>query len=335
MRRFPFLMLFVALILVFGGCSEDYYEAEETAGDAADEDYAYYEEESAAAEFELQAVEEYVEEPPAGAVPEGGTALAREADDGTLAEVGQPAADTDQPTTETETLGLERMMVYETEMTVLVEELDEARDKVEELVDAHHKAGVTDVIITSVDVTRVAGTAGEVTFEIRCHKDERVALIRELRDLGEIVEEFSTAEDITKQYVDAERRRDKLQRDYDIKKAEYDEAVAAGAPADELRRLDEELNLLDYELSEAEGKLKNFDDLVTLPRITITLTEDDPGTTFRGGRVIRDGFEMAYIAIVNILRVFIIIIGVALVLAILGVPIYLLARRLLRSRKGD
>ena len=206
---------------------------------------------------------------------------------------------------------------------------------VEELVDTHHKAGVTDVIITSVDVTRFAGSAGEVTFEIRCHKDERVALIRELRDLGEIVEEFSTAEDITKQYVDAERQRDKLQREYDIKKAEYDEAVDNRASADELRRLDAELNNLDYQLSEAEGRLKNFDDLVTLPKITITLTEDEPGTTFRGGRVLRDGFEMAYIAIVNILRVFIIVLGVVLVLTLLGLPIFLLVRRLLRSRKGD
>ncbi|MBD3371904.1 MAG: DUF4349 domain-containing protein, partial [Candidatus Coatesbacteria bacterium] len=99
--------------------------------------------------------------------------------------------------------------------------------------------------------------------------------------------------------------------------------------------LDRRLNEMDYSLSEAEGRLKNFDDLVTLPKIRITLTEDEPGTTFRGDRVIADGFEMAYIAIVNILRVFVVIIGVVLALAVLGVPTFLLARWIVRLlRRG-
>ncbi len=344
MRHLPRLLLIaLPLMMILAGCSEDY----ETAGDTASEEaYAYFEDAVEEAFDEYADYEGSVENEAAPPQAAGEMDLAtggavQDYQDDVLAEErprdvdGAPAGDEDQPTTTTETLGLERMMVYETEMTVVVDDLDEGRDKLEELIDAHHKPGVTDVIITSVDVTRIAGVAGSVTFEIRCHKDERQELIRELRDLGEIAEEYSTAEDVTRQYVDAERLRDRLQREYDILKAEYDDAVERGASAEELRELDRRLNEMDYNLSEAEGRLKNFDDLVTLPKISITLTEDEPGTTFRGDRVIADGFEMAYIAIVNILRVFVVIIGVVLALAALGVPTFLLARWIVRLlRRG-
>lgn len=349
MNRLARLLLpLLALLLLFAACSDDesdpyseYYtdNASEPSGEYYDGDTGYddwdnevmaeapgdyyYEEE---ATLQATPVESMARD--RGEIAAGGAGF--DAAEGY--EEGYPAGDEvkAEGTTEADTLGQERKLIYDTDMTLVVDDLSDSREEVEQLIKAHHKEGVTDVIITSQNVYRQEGSVGYVTYEIRCHADVREKFVAALRDIGEVVSENATVEDVTRRYYDLEKQHDLLEADYEIAKAAFDEAVARKARSSELEELKAELEYLAEELGYTKTALKGLDDLITLPTITLTLTEDEASTTFRGWKTVKNGFELAYMAIVNILRVFIVVIGVALILALLILPTFLLIRWMIK-----
>lgn len=234
-------------------------------------------------------------------------------------------------TTETETIDMERKLIYETSMTVVVDDLDDGREKVEEIVKANHKEGTTPVFITQQQVDREVGRVGRIHYTIRCHADVRERVVAALREVGEVWAEDSTVEDVTRRYYDLEKQQDLLEADYAIAKAAFAEAEARGARAAELETLKADMERIAESLGETKGQLKGFDDLITLPTIYLTLEEKDPATSYSGWRVVEEGFTVAYRAIVNILKFVIIIVGVGLVVALLFLPSFLLVRWIVRS----
>jgi len=236
-------------------------------------------------------------------------------------------------TTETETIEMERKLIYETSMTVVVDDLDQGRQDVEEIVKANHKEGTTPVFITQQQVDREVGRVGRIHYTIRCHADVRERVVAALREVGEVWAEDSTVEDVTRRYYDLEKQQDLLEADYAIAKAAFAEAEARGARAAELEKLKADMERIAESLGETKGQLKGFDDLITLPTIYLTLEEKDPTTSYSGWRVVEEGFTVAYKAIVNILKFVIIIIGVGLVVALLFLPSFLLVRWIVRSVK--
>jgi hypothetical protein len=244
-----------------------------------------------------------------------------------------PAGDEVEPdvTTETETIDMERKLIYETSMTVVVDDLDAGLEKVEEIVKANHKEGTTPVFITQQQVDREVGRVGRIHYTIRCHADVRERVVAALREVGEVWAEDSTVEDVTRRYYDLEKQQDLLEADYAIAKAAFAEAEARGARAAELEKLKADMERIAESLGETKGQLKGFDDLITLPTIYFTLEEKDPASSYSGWRVVEEGFTVAYRAIVNILKFVIIIIGVGLVVALLFLPSFLLVRWIVRS----
>ncbi len=234
-------------------------------------------------------------------------------------------------TTETETLDLERKLIFETSMTLVVEDLDEGRENVEEIIKANHKEGSTPVFITQQRVDREIGRVGRIHYTIRCHADVRERVVKALREVGEVWAEDSTVEDVTRRYYDLEKQRDLLDADYAIAKAEFEEAEARRARASELEELRAEMERIAERLGETMGELKGFDDLITLPTIYLTLEEEDPATSYSGWRVVEEGFTVAYKAIVNILKFVIIIVGVGLLVTLLFLPTFFVIRWVVRS----
>jgi hypothetical protein len=234
-------------------------------------------------------------------------------------------------TTETETIEMERKLIYETSMTVVVDDLDQGRQDVEEIIKANHKEGTTPVFITQQQVDREVGRVGRIHYTIRCHADVRERVVAALREVGEVWAEDSTVEDVTRRYYDLEKQQDLLEADYAIAKAAFAEAEARGARAAELEALKAEMERIAESLGETKGQLKGFDDLITLPTIHLTLEEKDPTTSYSGWRVVEEGFTVAYKAIVNILKFVIIIVGVGLLVALLFLPTFLLVRWIVRS----
>jgi hypothetical protein len=346
--------IFVAFLFVFAlalvlGCSEEvqdpyakYYsdEAGTTAADA-ERDRALEEYEETVQEA-LEGAYGVTSAEPSGGFAGGGVAMARSEqpeagfeDTGVPAEeyAPGPAGDEVEPdvTTETETLEMERKLIYETSMTVVVDDLDDGREKVEEIVKANHKEGSTPVFITQQRVDREVGRVGRIHYTIRCHADVRERVVAALREVGEVWAEDSTVEDVTRRYYDLEKQRDLLEADYAVAKAAFAEAEARGARAAELEKLKAEMERIAEALGETKGQLKGFDDLITLPTIYLTLEEKDPATSYSGWRVVEEGFTVAYKAIVNIVKFVIIIVGVGLVVALLFLPSFLLVRWIVRS----
>ena len=348
MNRFTRVLLpLLALLLLFAACSDDESDpyAQYYSDNAAAPSEDYYDGDAAYDDWDDNVMAEapgdyYYEEESLQATPvdskvrgeAGATGGGYPVTDVEMTEGGYPAGDEVEAegTTEADTLGQERKVIYDTDMTLVVDDLSDSREEVEQLIKAHHKEGVTDVIITSQNVYRQEGSVGYVTYEIRCHAEVREKFVAALRDNGEVDSENATVEDVTRRYYDLEKQHDLLEADYEIAKAAFDEAVARKAPSWELEELKAELEYLAEELGYTKTALKGLDDLITLPTITLTLTEDEASTTFRGWKTVKNGFELAYMAIVNILRVFIVVIGVALILALLILPTFLLIRWMIK-----
>ncbi|MCK4593154.1 DUF4349 domain-containing protein [bacterium] len=335
------VFLFVLSLLI--GCSEDEddpyakYYADDTdsltaAGENRDRALQEYEE---FVEEALEGVYDDFAAAPTGAV--GGFAEGAEELDLERSEMPEeefrPAGDEmgADVTTETETLDLERKLIFETSMTLVVEDLDEGRENVEEIIKANHKEGSTPVFITQQRVDREIGRVGRIHYTIRCHADVRERVVKALREVGEVWAEDSTVEDVTRRYYDLEKQRDLLEADYAIAKAAFEEAEVRRARASELEQLRAEMERIAERLGETMGELKGFDDLITLPTIHLTLEEEDPATSYSGWRVVEEGFTVAYKAIVNILKFVIIIVGVGLLVTLLFLPTFFVIRWVVRS----
>ena len=348
--------IFLALLFVFtlafvSGCSEEtedpyakYYSNEGgTTAPDADRNQAIVEyQESIQKALEGAYGNVAAAEPTGGEQAGEGTLARTGVTENELGGVGMPAAEENATgpagdeietgvTTETETIEMERKLIYETSMTVVVDDLDQGRQDVEEIIKANHKEGTTPVFITQQQVDREVGRVGRIHYTIRCHADVRERVVAALREVGEVWAEDSTVEDVTRRYYDLEKQRDLLEADYAIAKAAFAEAEARGARAAELEALKAEMERIAEALGETEGQLKGFDDLITLPTIYLTLEEKDPTTSYSGWRVVEEGFTVAYKAIVNILKFVIIIVGVGLLVALLFLPTFLLVRWIVRS----
>jgi hypothetical protein len=342
--------LFFMVLSLLSGCAEEtedpyaryYAEGEETtAAEGGERAYdPYLEEYEEMVEGIVEEAYEDFAAAPEGATGGGVGAMARSEPSEIEQEYAEipgeefgPAGDEVEAdvTTEAETLDLERKLIYETAMTVVVDDLDEGREKVEEIIKANHKEGSTPVFITQQRVDREIGRVGRIHYTIRCHADVRERVVAALREVGEVWAEDSTVEDVTRRYYDLEKQRDLLEADYTIAKAAFEEAEARGARASELEELKAEMERIAEALGETKGELKGFDDLITLPTIYLTIEEEDPATSYSGWRVVEEGFTVAYRAIVNILKFVIIIVGVGLVVALLFLPTFFLARWIVRS----
>ncbi|MCB9561908.1 MAG: DUF4349 domain-containing protein [Kofleriaceae bacterium] len=198
---------------------------------------------------------------PAWAVADGKIAEERSADLAYQADA--PTAGLEQPPAPTDN----RKIVRTGELSLVVQTYDEARDRIDALVRA---AG------GYVDSTRVSHSEGQVSdavIVLRVPVTQFGALLPQLRALGEIQAETTDASDITDQYVDVAARL-KSARALEARLLEL--AATGTGKVTEVLEVERELARVRAEIEQYEGRIRLWDDQVSLSTLTLRLSTERP-----------------------------------------------------------
>ncbi|MCX7021391.1 MAG: DUF4349 domain-containing protein [bacterium] len=169
-------------------------------------------------------------------------------------------------------------------------------------------------------------SAGRVIFQIRT--DVRDDLVKKLSALGEVIQEERTSTDVSQEFYAQKRELEDLQARMTALRQELKEETS---PA---RVQNLERDLADLERQAADLLIANpqLDGNVGLTSIFLTLTEDEGIIPEPGTDLLNRGVSEGYIALMNVVRVLIIVLVVGVPVGLLGLAVYLPLRRAVKRR---
>jgi len=254
-----------------------------------------------------------------GAVAGDGTAAGRESDKGTGSGTSTSAR----------VLPSDRDVVYRGSITVQVPDVGRAADRAEALA-----TGSDGVVFSEQSTTDPRHPRyGQATLTLRVPPSAFGPTLDGLSRLGKELERQRSAEDVTTQVTDVDSRVRSQQRSVDRVRVLLGQAKTIG----EVVQVEAELSRREADLESLEAQLAKLKDITDLATIEVTLVspdrtpapvkDDGPDLGFltglRGGLGALAGIALVAVTVLGALAPF------ALVVALLGVPAYLV----LRSRR--
>jgi hypothetical protein len=254
-----------------------------------------------------------------GDVAGDGTAAGREADKGTGTSTSTSAR----------VLPSDRDVVYRGSITVQVPDVGRAADRAEALA-----TGSDGVVFSEQSTTDPRHPRyGQATLTLRVPPSAFGSTLDGLSRLGKELERQRSAEDVTTQVTDVDSRVRSQQRSVDRVRVLLGQAKTIG----EVVQVEAELSRREADLESLEAQLAKLKDITDLATIEVTLVspdrtpapvkDDGPDLGFltglRGGLGALAGVALVAVTVLGALAPF------ALVVALLGVPAYLV----LRSRR--
>jgi hypothetical protein len=175
----------------------------------------------------------------------------------------------------------------------------------------------------------VAGSArsedwAEIT--IRVPKEKFRAAVEQIEIYGKVVDERTSSEDVTEQYIDLKARLQNLER----QEKRLHEILEMAKAVDELLNVERELERVRGEIESLQGQINYLERNVAMSVITIHLSEPPPPFT-PPCMDWKETFETALRGLFIVIRGLIITVISLLPLTVIGVPAYYLYRR--RSRR--
>ena len=259
----------------------------------------------------------------ARAVGEGGGTTGRVAD-GNFKNVSLSQAEAGSPAP----APVERKIIRNAQLTVEVERPSEAMRRVASLAEA--RGGF---VVTSESRQQTAAdgvTSYEVvTVEVRVPAAQFDAFVGEVRGAGSrVVTEKVTGQDVTEEYIDLEARI-RTQRALE---AQFLEIMKGANSVSDALEVQTELAKVRGEIERVEGRRRFLENQTSLSTVKVTLQPPAPLINSSGfGSGLReafgDGVDAALTITLGLVRVLIALIPVAL---FVGLPLYLLARFLVR-----
>lgn len=171
----------------------------------------------------------------------------------------------------------------------------------------------------------VAGSArsqdwAEIT--IRVPKEKFHAAVQEMETYGKVLDERTSSEDVTEQYIDLKARLENLQR----QEKRLQEILELAKTVDELLNVERELERVRGEIESLQGQINYVEQNVVMSVITVHLSEPPPPFT-PPGMDWKETFETALRGLFTVIRGLIILVISLLPLAVIGVPAYYMYRR--------
>ena len=166
------------------------------------------------------------------------------------------------------------------------------------------------------------GVQARADIAIRVPKDKFQAAIQQIETYGKVLDEGTTSEDITQQYIDLKARLNNMQRE----EQRLREILNMTKTIDEILRVEGELERVRGEVDSLQGQINYLTGNVQMSLISVTLTEPAPPFTPPG----MDWGETLGIAIsglFTVLRGMIILVVSLKPVVVVSVPIYYLYRR--------
>jgi len=214
----------------------------------------------------------------------------------------------------------ERMVIYNAYVSLETGDIQGTLTKIRSLAESYggYVAG------SSRSSYGVQATA-EIT--IRVPKDKFHVAVQEIETYGKVLDERTTSEDVTQQYIDLKARLENLQR----QEKRLNEILGMAQTVDEVLNVERELERVRGEIESLQGQINYLERSVAMSVITVGLKEPLPPFT-PPGMDWGETFESALRGFFAVVRGLIILVVSLLPLVVIGVPVYYVYRR--RKLKG-
>ncbi len=170
-------------------------------------------------------------------------------------------------------------------------------------------------------------SAGRVIFQVRT--DVRDDLVKKLSNMGEVIREERTSTDVSQEFYAQQRELEDLRARMTALRRELAEETSSG------RIHSLERDLADLERRAADLLIANpqLDGKVGLTSVFLTLTEDEGIIPEPGTDLINRGVSDGYLALMNVVRVVIIVLIVGIPVGLIGFLVYLPVRGAIKKGK--
>jgi hypothetical protein len=168
----------------------------------------------------------------------------------------------------------------------------------------------------------IYGMQATAEITIRVPKDKFHMAVQEIETFGKVIDERTTSEDVTTQYIDLKARLENLQK----QEKRLAEILGMAQTVDEVLSVEKELERVRGEIESLQGQINYIERSVAMSVITVRLTEAPPPFTPPGmdwGEV----FETALRGLFLVVRGLIILVVSLLPLGIIGASGYYIYRR--------
>ena len=159
---------------------------------------------------------------------------------------------------------VERKIIFEGHVDVIVEQIDPTAERVQELVRRFEG------YLAASEVTGTGGSRRTAEFTVRVPADKYEALREEFAKLGNTTRNASKSEDVTEEYMDLEARVKILKQEEEALK---DLLKKDAGKLDELLKVREQLARNREQIERAEGRIRYLSAKVAYSTIRLTLRE--------------------------------------------------------------
>jgi len=166
------------------------------------------------------------------------------------------------------------------------------------------------------------GMQSRAEIAIRVPKDKFHAAIQQIESYGKVIDEGTTSEDITQQYIDLKARLSNLQK----QEERLREILDMAKTVDEILRVESELGRVRGEIDSLQGQINYLKGNAEMSLISVTLTE--PAPPFTPPRMDwGETFEIAILGLFTVLRGMIILVVSLIPVTVVSVPVYYFYKR--------
>lgn len=166
------------------------------------------------------------------------------------------------------------------------------------------------------------GMQSRAEIAIRVPKDKFRAAIQEIEAYGKVLDERTTSEDITQQYIDLKARLSNLQK----QEERLHEILGMAKTVDEILRVESELARVRGEIDSLQGQINYLEGNAEMSLISVALIEPAPPFT-PPGMDWGETFETAILGFFTVVRGMIILVVSLVPLVAIGVPAYYAYKR--------
>ena len=214
----------------------------------------------------------------------------------------------------------ERVVIYNAYVTLEVKDIQGTLQRIRTLAE-----GNGGYVASSSRSTY--GAQERADMAIRVPKDKFHTAIQQIEGYGKVLDEGTSSEDITQQYIDLKARLGNLQR----QEERLRELLDMAKTVDEILKVETELERVRGEIDSLQGQINYLEGNVEMSLISISLTEPAPPFT-PPGMDWGETFGIAILGLFTVIRGMIILVVSLIPLIVVAVPVYYLYSRRKRRK---
>jgi len=161
------------------------------------------------------------------------------------------------------------------------------------------------------------GTQSRAEIGIRIPKEKFHAAIQQIEAYGKVLDESTTSEDVTQQYIDLKARLSNMLN----QEERLREILAMATTVDEVLRVENELDRVRGEIDSLQGQINYLEGNAEMSLIQVMLIEPAPPFT-PPGMDWGETLEVAIMGFFTVLRGMVVIVVSLIPIVVVGVPLY-------------